>query len=94
MSAGRITPTDAPAEDVSGFLTFMERNLGFSVAEIDESKGSIRAHLSAEAVTNRPAATLDPRKTYAYSITRTLSRSDLLGAAQDWQDDLAPFPRR
>lgn len=94
VSQGRITPTDAPAEDMSGFLTFVEPNLAFSVAGMDASKVAIRAHLSAEAVTNRPVATPDPWKTYAYSITLTLSRSDLLAAARVWQDDLAPFPRR
>jgi hypothetical protein len=91
---GRITATETPDEDSPGMLTFVEPNLGFSVAGQDDSHVAVRAHLSAEAVTNRPSAIPHPWDTYAYSVVLRLTRAELLAAAQDWQDDLTPFPRR
>ena len=91
---GRITPTETPDQDSPGLLTFVEPNLGFSVVGLDDSHVAVRAHLSAESVTNRPVAVPDPWDTYAYSIVLMLTRAELLAAAQGWQDDLTPFPRR
>ena len=91
---GRVAPTDTPTEDSPGLLSFVEPNLGFSVASVDDSAVVVRAHLSAEAVTARPVEGPDQWALYAYSVPLTLGRNELLSAARVWEDELTPFPKR
>lgn len=91
---GRVVAADAPTEDSPGLLGFVEPNLGFSIARVDDSAVVVRAHLSAEAVTDRPGEGPDQWALYAYSVPLTLGRDDLLAAARVWEEELSPFPKR
>jgi hypothetical protein len=92
---GRVPPAADPTdEDCPGRLTFVEPNLGFSVAALDGAEVVLRAHLSAEALASCPLGSPDREALRAHGIALRVGRAHLLAAARDWQSDLTRFPRR
>lgn len=91
--------TDARGEDFVGLLGFVEPNLGFSVASLDDEDVVLRVHLSLESAPPLPdehAVTEDAElgDLYAYHIAISMTRRELLAAADEWQRDIAPYPER
>jgi len=93
---GRLEPTDDPgSEMVTSTLMFVEPNLAFSVAAVEDEHTLLRVHLSLEAVAGKPGCTAEPRpRIYEYSIPLRVDWAQLLTAAKQWSSDIAPFPAR
>ena len=79
----------AESQAPDGVLVFIEPNLGFSIARVEDAV-NLRVHLSLESLT----VAEPPEDLYAYNVPLGLSRQDLLIAARAWQESLAPFPVR
>lgn len=71
-------------------LTFTEPNLGFGLGPASGDLVTVRAHFSLE------SAPPDHRwaEEYGYSISLTMTTSDLANAASQWRNEIAAFPVR
>jgi hypothetical protein len=93
---GRLEPTDNPGSDLMTHTRiFIEPNLAFSIAAVEDEHTTLRVHLSLEAEAGRPGRTTEPKpRIYEYSIPLRVDRVQLRTAAEQWSSDIAPFPAR
>lgn len=93
-AAGRFPATVAPSEYSDGMLTFLEPNVAFSIARLDEDV-VLRVHLDAEAVAGRAGAErTKPWDLVEHVLPLTMSRQALAEAAVAWRIDLRALPQR
>ena len=80
----------ASTSDNEPALTFTEPNLGFGLGPASGNLVTVRAHFSLESTPPHHSWT----ELYDYSISLTMSASDLAAAASQWRDEIAAFPVR
>jgi hypothetical protein len=91
--SGAVAPLLFDGGDGEGLETFTEPNLALSLAARTDEEATIRVHLSLEA---RPRWLPDDEgvDVFGYFLAVQVPLAELARAADDWNEELVPFPER